>query len=411
MIQNLEFLPAWKAPAIAKIHISEKTEYKIRRHFPWLFRKEIDPAEMPQTHGCLVAVYGKRNQCVGIGLYDAGSPIAVRILADKCAFSAEYLCDVIGKALQKRLDSTTFNANNNGYRLINGESEGLPGIVIDRFDETWVMKVYTYLWQPYLRDILEGIETRFAPYRLVLRFGRECRADSEKCGLQDGMLIIGTDNTPTADFIEYGIRFRAHVFKGQKTGFFLDQRNNRQRIRALAKGKRVLDLCCFSGGFSLNAAAGGAREVWSLDGDRHALQMVRKHYELNRNIPAVAATTPVLQRSDVFDFLEKSARQRQKFDLIIADPPSFASSQAQIKTAIQNYQRLFRAAAACVEKGGQLLCCSCSSHVGEQLFSEILQPIIQHLAIDAENLSGLPEDHPTIFAEARYLKSWLLTIR
>ena len=200
------------------------------------------------------------------------------------------------------------------------------------------------------------------------------------------------------------------MFKGQKTGFFLDQRNNRQLIRQIAAGKKVLDICCYSGGFSINAAIGGASQVWSLDGDRNALDLVRKHYEINADNPNLANAEHILERCDMFEWLAQPKRH-SAFDLVIADPPSFASSQAQIPTAEKSYMRLFAMAADCLRPGGQILCCSCSSHIGADKFAQIVDRTLRHRTRTAVDYTGLPPDHIAAFAEARYLKAWLITVK
>ncbi|MBQ1925315.1 MAG: class I SAM-dependent methyltransferase [Proteobacteria bacterium] len=415
-------------PEIIKLHVDERCEYRLRREMPWIFAKHADFGKATPKAGDLVAIYGKRNQCIKLGLYDAASPIPVRILGNPCTFDETYIQSRLAAAITARTRMGIASPDTNGLRMLSGESEGLPGLVIDAFADTWVLKVYSTCWLPYLDEVIAaaatygtgddpvGTETLnqahiSRPSRIVLRFGRECLPHYQKAGFTEGSLVFGTDLTPYAEFLECGAKFHAQVFKGQKTGFFLDQRNNRQLIRSLADGKKVLDICCYSGGFSLNAAIGGASAVWSLDGDKHALDLVQKHYDLNSDQPGVAAAEHILQKSDMFDWLERAKAKRNRFDLIIADPPSFASSQAQIPAAEKAYMRLFAAAADCLVPKGQILCCSCSSHIGSEKFADLVSRALKHRTLDAIDYTGLPEDHVAKFAEARYLKAWLLTIK
>lgn len=408
-----------------KLHVDERCEYRLRRGMPWIFSKHADFGSARPQAGEIVAVYGKRNQCIKIGLYDPHSPIPVRILGAPSAFDAAYMTDHFHLALQTRADARICDSQTTGIRLLSGESEGLPGLVIDAFAGTWVLKVYSTCWLPHLSQMLEVLKTHcdasptdltkaaygIHPTRIILRFGRECRPHFEKAGFYEGSLVYGSDETPYAEFLEYGAKFHAQVFKGQKTGFFLDQRLNRQLVRSLSKDKKVLDICCYSGGFSINAAMGGASAVWSLDGDKHALDLVQKHYALNADNPEVAASEHVLQRDDMFKWLEKAHTRRQQFDLVIADPPSFASSQAQIPSAEKAYMRLFAAAASCLRPRGQILCCSCSSHIGSEKFAELVKRSLLHRTVEAIDYTGLPADHVANFAEARYLKAWLITVK
>lgn len=412
-------------PSTVKLHVDERCEFRLRREMPWIFDKHANFGNAKPDAGDIVAVYGKRNQCIKIGLYDPFSPIPVRILGAPADFNPEYIQSHFDDAIKRRAQTGIISPETNGIRLLSGESEGLPGLVLDSYAGTWVLKVYSACWLPYLEDVLDIISKKIdtdlddtskaaygvRPTRLILRFGRECLPHFQKNGFKDASLAAGNDDTPYADFLENGAHFQAHVFNGQKTGFFLDQRNNRKLIRSLAADKKVLDICCYSGGFSINAAIGGASAVWSLDGDRHALNLVQKHYELNANIPGVTAAEHVLTKSNMFDWLEKAKAKRSTFDLIIADPPSFASSQAQIPTAEKAYMRLFAAAADCLKPHGQILCCSCSSHIGSEKFAALVKRALLHRTLDAVDYTGLPDDHIANFAEARYLKAWLITIK
>ncbi len=413
-----------KKPNVVRLHIDERMEYRLRREMPWIFRKYADFGKKVPVNGDLVAVYGKRNTCIGIGLYDAYSPICVRMLGKDVDFSREYFVLALTSAAQRRVSSGIISNQTTGIRLLSGESEGLPGIVIDVYGSTWVLKVYSAIWLPYLQTFTEVLEMLYfrgsseihgawgeVPSRLILRFGREVLEHFEQAGFCEGQVVFGEDTTPYASFWEHGAQFRAQVFKGQKTGFFLDQRDNRQLVRSLASGKRVLDICCYSGGFSINAAIGGASEVWSLDGDRHALDLVEQHYTLNANHAGVAASRHVPVRSNMFEWIERTREKKTRFDLIVADPPSFASSQAQLATAEKAYIRLFSEAASLLEPHGQILCCSCSSHVGRDKFAQIVERALKHRTLTAIDYSGLPADHVANFAEARYLKAWLVTVK
>ncbi len=411
-------------PNIVKLHIDERTEHRLRREMPWIFSKYADFGNITPNNGDIVAVYGKRDTCIGIGFYDAFSPIRVRMIGKNVNFSREYFAQALEAALERRADAEIASRDTSGLRLLSGESEGLPGLVIDAYASTWVLKVYTSVWIPYLANFIDVLKElcfgssfpvpgayALLPTRLILRFGRECRERFEKAGFREASLVVGNDNTPYADFLEHGATFRAQVFQGQKTGFFLDQRNNRQLIRSLAKDKKVLDICCYSGGFSINAAIGGASSVWSLDGDKHALELVQQHYELNASNPGVTKSEHVPVKANMFEWIEKAKTRKTKFDLIIADPPSFASSQAQLPTAEKAYVRLFSEAASLLSPQGQILCCSCSSHVGGEKFAGLVEKALKHRTLSAIDYTGLPADHVASFAEARYLKAWLITVK
>ncbi len=408
---------------VRKIRIDERCEYRLRRGMPWIFDKYCH-LDGEASAGDLVAVYNRRDKCIAIGLHDPYSPIRVRILGQKCIFDETYIARAFRNALQSRIALGIAGAETTGLRLLSGESEGLPGIVVDAYAGTWVAKVYSAIWLPHFDRFLDALKSYvgidgaasagayFVPLRrIVLRFGRECRSVFEAHGYREGQLIAGTDETPHADFLENGIHFRAQVFRGQKTGFFLDQRENRRLIRSISAGKRVLDICCYSGGFSVSAAKGGASSVWSLDADKHALDLVAEHFRLNGGDRSVASCGSVLEKSNMREWLERAKSRRMKFDLIIADPPCFASSQAQIPSAERAYMHLFSAASDCLNPGGQILCCSCSSHIGAEKFAAIVDRALRHKTRSSIDYTGLPGDHVARFAEARYLKAWLVTVK
>ncbi len=411
-------------PNIVKLHIDERTEFRIRREAPWIFNKFADFGKETPNNGDLVAIYNKRNCLIGMGLYDAYSPISVRMLAKNANFSCEYFADCLTQALERRADAEIATRQTTGLRLLSGESEGLPGLVLDAYDQTWVLKVYTAVWVPYLHDLIDVIRSlcftdkfpvpgayTHQPTRLVLRFGHDIIDHFQKAGFGESSVVIGNDQQPYADFLENGATFRAQVFHGQKTGFFLDHRNHRTLIRSLSAGKKVLDLCCYTGGFSINAALGGATGVWSLDMDRRALELVQQHYELNANNAGIANCEHVPVRANMFEWLDRARQRTTRFDLIVADPPSFASSQAQIPNAEKSYIRLFSQAAQLLSPHGQLLCCSCSSHIGAEKFADIVEKALKHRTISAIDYTGLPADHIANFPEARYLKAWLVTVK
>lgn len=409
---------------IIPLHVSENLERRLRRQYPWIFSKYADFGQNTPELGDLIAVYGKRNKCIAIGLYDPHSPICVRLLGKPADFSIDYLIKNFDAAVDLRVQSGIADAGTNALRLLSGESEGLPAMVVDAYAGVWVLKVYSSIWLPHLNDFLEALVSKYfrsplgfdtksiggKPERLILRFSRDSRKLYEAAGFHEGETIFGEDGIDEVAFLENDARFLAHVIKGQKTGFFLDQRDNRRQVRSFSEGRKVLDICCFSGGFSINAALGGARSVWSLDADSYAIDLVGRHYTLNASSPAVAACERVLIKDNMFLWLEK-AKEKKRFDLIIVDPPNFASSQNQIATAEKAYARLFSAAADCLNPKGSLLCCSCSSHIGAEKFGEFIDKTLRHRISEATDLTALPADHVANFAEAKYLKTWLVQIK
>jgi 23S rRNA (cytosine1962-C5)-methyltransferase len=222
--------------------------------------------------------------------------------------------------------------------------------------------------------------------------------------LSDGQILQGPPLEGSVIFLETGLRFEADVLRGQKTGFFLDQRENRRLVESLSRGRRVLNAFSFSGGFSLYAARGGALAATDLDISPHALESAKRNFALNRADPAVANCRHETVQADAFDWLKE--RTRPDFDLIILDPPSLAKREAERSRAIQAYAQLARQAIASLRPGGVLAASSCSAHVSAPEFFEALRQAAQKSGRTFEELqtTGHPPDHPATFPESNYLK-------
>jgi len=249
-----------------------------------------------------------------------------------------------------------------GYRVIHGENDGMPGLVLDRYGDAFVLKLYTAAWLPHLRTLVPLIDEQLHPSSLVLRFSREV-VNNSAAKLVDGVALIGTTPTEPVLFHEHGLIFEADVVHGQKTGHFLDQRDNRAKLRPLAKDKRVLDLFACTGGFSVFAAAGGATAVHSVDLSAAALETAQRNMAHNGFINNVQRCEHTVQAGDVFDVLQAFGEQKRRFDIVIVDPPSFARKQLDHDRALHAYRRLTRLALDVVEDGGVLIQSSCSSRV------------------------------------------------
>ena len=242
--------------------------------------------------------------------------------------------------------------------------------------------------------------------RLVLRFSRNLDALMAAHGLRDGQCLSGTDSTDPVVFVENGLTFAADVAHGHKTGFFFDQRDNRAHVRDLASGNRVLDLFAYSGGFSVYAAAGGATSVVSVDVSAPALEAASANMALNRADPRVAAATLHTTVADVFDYLAEAHDHKQRFDLLIVDPPAFAKSASEVQRALAAYARLTRLAVQILRSGGMLVIASCSSRVAPEAFFDTVTRSAQQVGRPLSEMrrTGHALDHPISFPEGAYLK-------
>jgi 23S rRNA (cytosine1962-C5)-methyltransferase len=305
-----------------------------------------------------------------------------------------------------------FDERTTAFRWINGESDGWPGLVLDRYDQTLVMKLYTSAWLPRLEEIGQLIDNQLRPARIVLRLSRNTQDIArETFRRTDGEVLLGLPLEGPVAFRESGLRFEAEVLRGQKTGFFLDQRQNRRKIESLARGCAVLNAFSFSGAFSLYAARGGARISVDLDISGHALAAARRNFELNSSHPVIAACLHEQIQADAFDWLP--ANPERKFGLIILDPPSLAKRESERAGAVRAYKRLTTLGLGHLSDGGILLAASCSAHVSaEEFFQAVRESAVKSgRRFEIMETTRHSADHPANFREADYLKAMYLQLK
>src|SRR5882724_4880067 len=306
-----------------RLRVTAAAETQLRGGHPWVYGDSIREQNRDGAPGELAVIYDRKDAFLAVGLFDPQSPIRVRVLhaGKPQTIDAAWWSARLTQTLERRRD--LFDKLTNGYRLINGESDGWPGSVLDRYDQTLVLKLYTAAWLPRFGEISDLIRAQLKPERLVLRLSRNIQAAARKnISAEDGQIIFGDPGSsaeacPT--FLENGIRFEADVCHGQKTGFFLDQRENRRAVESLARERRVLNAFSFSGGFSLYAARGGATSVTDLDISAHALDSAERNFVLNQSDPAITRCRHERVQGDAFDWL--AANEQRAFDLIVLDPP------------------------------------------------------------------------------------------
>ena len=402
-------MPPPAAPRL-RLKVTPAAQTQLRAGHPWLYESSVKSQNRPGTAGELAIVLDRQERFLAIGLYDPGSPLRLRALhvgapvtLDRAWWAAQ-----LDRALALR--QGLFDDATDGYRLLSGESDGWPGLVLDRYADTLVMKLYTAAWFPHLEMLLELLEERFPGFALVLRLSRNIQQGAAAAGLHDGQLLRGQLPGESVVFRESGLRFAAEVRQGQKTGFFLDQRENRRQVETLVASlpgqRRVLNAFSFTGGFSLYAARGGAHSVVSLDISAHALQGVRHNFALNPELAQVAHTEV---QADVFGWLATAA---DRFELVVLDPPSLARRESERAGAIQAYRRLAADALAQLEPGGVLVSASCSAHVSAEEFFGAVRAAAQASGRSFSELetSGHAPDHPATFREAQYLKAIFLRV-
>jgi 23S rRNA (cytosine1962-C5)-methyltransferase len=377
---------------------------------PWIWRDGLRGPFEAHAPGDVVEVFDTEGEFVARGLIDPEGALAFRayVLDHKTPLDGALLHDRLARALAVRetlfADPGSTGATT-AYRIAHGEGDRLPGITLDRYGPVGVLRPdglvpWTFV-EPHTKAIAEQLQ-RVGIETLVLR-------DTRK-GVQEGSrieVLHGPEAPERISILEHGMAMEVDLARGQKTGAFLDQRENRRRVRTWSKGRRVLNLFSYAGGFSLAAALGGATEVTSVDIAHEAHKTAQRSFVENGLVPR---EHPFVT-ADVFQFLENAHKRNERWDLIICDPPSFASSEKQKAAGLAAYRKLHRAAARLLSPNGWLCAASCSSHVSEADFLETLR--VRAIGRDDLRLLetfGPPADHPTVpaFREGRYLKFALL---
>ncbi|WP_319560913.1 class I SAM-dependent rRNA methyltransferase [Marispirochaeta sp.] len=391
------------------VFLKRGKESSLQRFHPWIFSGAIARTEPEPAIGDPVQIRGTGGMLLGTGLWEGGS-IAVRIMS----FSGEAIDK---KLFYQRINTAwklrtslglTDSADTTAFRLIHGDGDGLPGLIIDRYNGHAVMQAHSYGIYRFGNIIAEALGSVTGErLKAVYDKSAHCLGGRKLPLVENRYLFSSSDPAPECDVYESGHRFHVNWEEGQKTGFFLDQRENRRLVQHLAKGRKVLNAFSYSGGFSVYALKGGAEKVLSVDSSSHAIKMLEKNIESNgleeRHTALKSEVMPVLKT------------QGNEFDMIILDPPAFAKHKSARHQAVQGYKRLNETAISSVTEGGFLLTFSCSQVVGTDLF----EGAVRAAAIDSgrrvQILARLSQgaDHPVSIyqPEGEYLKGLLLYIR
>ena len=395
-----------KSSKTLRVHVTPTADWKLRSGHPWLYSDSIQKQSRSAEAGELAVIYDRHDNFLAIGLFDPGSPLRVRILhrGKPTAITEDWWLAHLREPIQRR--AAFFGSETNGFRYINGESDGWPGLILDRYGSTLVLKLYSAIWFPWLGEIQNWIVKELQPERLVLRLSRNTQElASSGFQLKDGQILLGPPLESAVQFLENHLKFEAEVLRGQKTGFFLDQRENRATVGDLARGREVLNCFSFSGGFSLYAARGGATSVTDLDISAHALESSQRNFSLNQHIPEVAKCRHHLVQADTFKWMVQNSEAR--FDLIVLDPPSLAKREHERDGAVQAYGNLAGQGINRLRSGGILVASSCSAHVSAQEFWEMVRTVARNSRRPFAELQTTTHaaDHPATFPEGHYLKT------
>ena len=392
--------------AAPQLSLKPGRERSLLRRHPWVFSGAVDGVSGTQSGGT-VEVRAADGRFLAWAAYSPASQIRARVWTfDEAEIPGPELFEKRIELALTRRRSEIPEETANALRLVHGESDGLPGLIADRYADTVVVQLLSAGCEKW-RDTLIGIlRERSGCARIYERSDTDAR---ELEGLPGSSgLIFGAAAGAPLGIVEHGIKYEVDVVSGQKTGFYLDQRDNRRRVGQLAAGREVLDCFCYTGGFALSALSGGARSVLLLDSSAQALAQARRNFVLN----GVGAGRAEWLDADVFEALRKLHREGRQFDLIVLDPPKFAPTPKDAERAARGYKDINMNALKLLRPGGLLATFSCSGGVSPELF----QKIVAGAAADAgvslllrERYRAAP-DHPVRveFPEGEYLKGLLL---
>ena len=396
-----------------QVRLRKGKEESLKRFHPWVFSGAIASIDEGITEGEVVRVVTNSGDFIAVGHYQEGS-IAVRVLTfSDVQIDDEFWHSRLASALKMRQAiGIADNPNNNTYRLVHGEGDNLPGLIIDVYDKTAVMQAHSIGMHLCRKEIARALKDVMESRISHIYYKSETTLPFMTADDMNGFLVGGSDDNIAT---ENGLKFRVDWLKGQKTGFFVDQRENRSLLEHYARGKRVLNMFCYTGGFSFYAMRGGAELVHSVDSSAKAIELTKQNVELNfPNDPRHEAFC-----EDAFKFLENISLTSHlspltSYNLIILDPPAFAKHRGALHNALKGYTRLNQKAFEKIEKGGILFTFSCSQVVTKDHFRNAVFTAAALAKRKVRILHQLhqPADHPIniYHPEGEYLKGLVLYV-
>lgn len=378
--------------------VTDRARKRLKSKHPWIFSNELEVRPAAEA-GNLVSVQDRGGYTIGLGYYNPRTLIAIRILS----FHQEFdLRSRVRAAATYRQELY----HENFYRLVYGESDGLPGLTVDRYEDTLVVQILTAGMEKMREEVIDALKETIQPTRILLRNDSSYR---ELEGLQRNVEWVYGEPENRKVVVIDGLKFLIDFLGGQKGGFFLDQQENRKRLPFYAKGDAMLDAFSYTGAWSLYGARTGIRHVTAVDSSKEALAIAEENARLNNfQIKTIAV--------DVFRFLKEAyAQENNRYDLIVLDPPAFCKSKRHLPEALKGYREINLRAMKLLKKDGALFTCSCSQPVDVEVFLETLR----HAAADSGRAFRLhevrlhPPDHPVLlhFPESLYLKCVILQLQ
>ena len=391
-------------PTVTLLHGREK---RLESGHPWVYSNEIamEPATKAMPPGTLVTLLTGRGQRLGVATFNPHALIAARLLDrdGNRKIDTGFFAGRFGRALELR--ERLFPGESH-YRLVHGEADGLPGVIVDRYGDSVVCQLNTAGMATLEEPLIAALSTVISPTNLVVRADATARALEQ---LPDRVSVIKGSITEPVKVRENGITYLADLGGGQKTGWFYDQRENRRQVAALSRASRVLDVYSYVGGFGLLAAAAGAASIEFVDRSADALALASEAAALNGFSDKVRTRV-----GDAFQTLEALGRERERFDVVVLDPPPFAPSKKDVGPATRGYRKLARLGAAVTARRGFLFIASCSHNMPLETFADAVRRGLQDAGRPFRILAtgGAAADHPVhpALPESAYLKSHLLAL-
>ena len=391
------------------VRLKAGREKAARNHHPWIFSGAIGSIRGAPAPASIVEVQDSAGQFLARGYYNPRSQITIRLLS----WDAEEMIDRTFwerrlQASLARRAALASSAEDTAYRLVFAESDGLPGLVVDRYSDWLVLQILTLGLEPWRETLVDLLGEMIKPQGIYERSDVDVRAQE---GLKPVVGTLAGETPPeSVTILEHGLRFQVDVLRGHKTGFYLDQRENRRKIAPYCDGREVLNVFSYSGAFAVYAAAHGAAGVTNLDSSADALRMAAGNLRLN----GFAVRDGDLVEGDAFQVLRYLRDEGRQFDLVILDPPKFAFSQAQVQAATRGYKDINMLGMRLLRPGGILCTFSCSGLVSADLFQKVLFGASVDVAREGRIVEFLSQggDHPILltFPESAYLKGFICHI-
>ncbi len=385
-----------------QITLKPKEEVRIQNGHPWVYNNEIASISGPIESGSICEVYSSNQRFIGQGFLNTASKIFVRIITrQEIELTDAFFKELIVSSNQRRLDLGYIGS----YRVLFGESDGFPGLIVDKYEDYLSIQVLSYGAEIRKAFIIDTLVALFHPLGIMERSDALVR---KKEGLEPFSGVIYGNVPPLVAINENGLTIHVDLYQGQKTGYFLDQQANHAAIKPYVLNKTVLDCFSHTGGFGLHAALYQAKSVVCVDISQRAVDRIIDHAQINR-LTQVSAV-----KADVFEYLRTLQNQSEKYDVIILDPPAFTKNNENVDKAYAGYKEINLQAMKCIHDNGYLITSSCSHYMTPALFLDMLM----QAAIDAKKVAHMIEfkiqgkDHPTLLGneESLYLKFVVLRI-